>query len=77
MYDLMTRQVVPLVVRAELEGESGVSQGSTEYLCVVANETVEGSRRVEGGVPWSGVGRVKGRRWAVGVGVVVGMLLVW
>ena len=71
----MTRQVVPLVVRAELKGEGDVWQGSTEYLCVVADGVVEGSRRVEGGVPWSAGGRVRARSWVVGVGMLVGILL--
>ena len=76
-YDLMTRQVVPIFLKADLWRNGGfIWQASTEFLCVVGNETVEGSRVAEGEVPWSGAGMVTIAGWAkVMLAGVVGMIL--
>ena len=52
-YDLLTRQAVPLVLLGSfVDRQSMRLQRNTEVICVVANNTVEGSRTAKEEEPW-------------------------
>lgn len=55
-YDLITRQAIPLIIRGDFVDKSGKYESKVEFLCVVANNTVEGSRVADKEKPWESTG---------------------
>lgn len=56
-YDLLTRQTIPLVLLGRfVDPESNLVQRSVEFVCMTANNTVEGSRVPDQETPWESVG---------------------
>jgi hypothetical protein len=57
MYDLLTRQTIPLVLLGRfVDPESNRVQRSVEFVCMTANNTVEGSRVPDQETPWESIG---------------------
>jgi hypothetical protein len=78
-YDLLTRQAIPLVLLGRfVDQESNLVQSSVEFVCMTANNTVEGSRVPEQETPWQSTGadisaRIGG--WAAIVVIAVMLVL--
>ncbi|CAN9322300.1 unnamed protein product [Alternaria alternata] len=70
-YDLLTRQTIPLVLLGRfIDPESNRVQRSVEFVCMTANNTVDGSRIPDQETPWESVGAHLSARtvgWVVSV----------
>ncbi|EDU47208.1 hypothetical protein A1F94_004938 [Pyrenophora tritici-repentis] len=79
IYDLMTRQTIPVVLLGRFaDPESNLVQSSVEFVCLTANKTVEGSRVPEQVTPWKSAGAGISARmvgWAAGVVTAVMLVL--
>ena len=57
MYDLLTRQAIPLVLLGRfVDPDSNSVQTSVEFVCITPNNTVNGSRVPEEQTPWKSAG---------------------
>ena len=78
-YDLLTRQTIPLVLLGRfVDPESNLVQTSVEFVCMNANNTVEGSRVAEEQTPWDSAGADISAGmvgWAAGVMTAVMLVL--
>ena len=78
-YDLLTRQAIPLVLLGRFfDPDSNLVQSSVEFVCMNANNTVEGSRVAEEQTPWDSAGADISAGmvgWAAGVMTAVMLVL--
>jgi hypothetical protein len=78
-YDLLTQQAIPIVLLGRfVDPKSNLVQSSVEFVCMTANNTVEGSRVPEEKTPWESVGADISARmvgWAAGVVTAVMLVL--
>jgi len=78
-YDLLTRQTIPVVLLGRfVDPDSNLVQTSVEFVCMNANNTVEGSRVAEEQTPWDSAGADISARmvgWAAGVMTAVMLVL--
>ncbi|KAI4943504.1 hypothetical protein J4E91_009414 [Alternaria rosae] len=78
-YDLLTRQTIPLVLLGRfVDPESNLVQTGLEFVCMTANNTVEGSRVPEEETPWESAGADISARmvgWASGIATAVMLML--
>ena len=78
-YDLLTRQTIPLVLLGRFaDPESNLVQTGLKFVCMTANNTVEGSRVSEEETPWESAGADISARmvgWAAGIATAVMLML--
>lgn len=80
-YDLSMRQTIPLVLLGRFfdpDSDSNLVQSSVEFVCMNANNTVEGSRVPEEETPWESAGADFSARmvgWVAGVVAAVMLVL--